>query len=677
MRQDVSKLSSLFTLCVIWMLGLAVPQADAACAELSFGPAANYAGGLQTHGLVSGDLNGDGNVDLAAANESSGTLVIRFGDGAGAFPTAITFFTSAPSSVAIADFNNDGIADLVTSNRSLNVVTVRLGLGGGAFRPPVQTSVGSSPSGLSTGDFNGDGNIDIVVSNGTAFSLLLGTPTGAFPVATSIPVPGAAGIAGIVSADFNADGHRDVATLNRTSLNISILFGDGNTGFNPAATLPAGGSEPGAMTVGDLNGDTRPDLVTANAGSNNVTARFNNGSGFFGSALALPSGIEPFSVAIGDLDNDGHGDIVASNRRSRTLSVFRGNGEESFAARIDYPVSLGPRAVVVDDMDGNGMMDLAAGIDSGHIAVLLNTCSPNSAPTISAGAVTRQQDSSANSTIATVGDSEDDAEDLNIQINGGTSATMNGVTVSNIVIGPAGDVSADVSASCGASDATFDLVVTDGGGLSATATLNVEVVNETTAPVINDGKPLPNMTVYLPANSTDTSMPVMFDLPVAADNCSAEPSVSASPESGSIFNIGTTTVTVIATDELDNTASAMFTITVLFNFGGFHSPIETFPALNIANAGSSIPIKFSLSGDKGMNILAPGYPASSAVPCDEAEPGSTIEETITPGSGLTYDAATDQYSYVWKTEKSWRRTCRILILKLADGSEHYARFSFR
>jgi hypothetical protein len=79
-----------------------------------------------------------------------------------------------------------------------------------------------------------------------------------------------------------------------------------------------------------------------------------------------------------------------------------------------------------------------------------------------------------------------------------------------------------------------------------------------------------------------------------------------------------------------------------------------------------------------MNVLASGYPASSPVPCDQSEPGPIVEETQTAGNKLlSYDVATDQYSYIWKTSTAWKRSCRILILKLADGTEHYARFSFR
>ena len=675
--QSVSKQFGLLIIFAILVFGLSVQQAAAACAELTFELPANYPGGLQTHGLAVGDLNGDGNVDLAAANEASGTVTIRFGNGAGAFPTSIQFFVANPSSIAIADFNGDGILDFVTSNRGSASITVRLGLGGGAFGPAAQTAVGPAPSGVATGDFNGDGNIDIVASNGTAFSLLPGNAAGTFPAATSVPVPGAAGIAGIVAADLNGDGHRDVATLNRTSLNLSVMFGNGTGGFNPAGTYPSLGTDPSGIAVGDLNGDGRLDLVTVNAGSNNAISRLNDGAGGFPTAVTLVTGVEPFAVTTGDLDSDGNGDVVVSNRRSRTLSVYRGNGGGGFAPRVDFALNAGPRALVARDLNNNGTIDLATGIDTGNIAVLINSCSPNSAPTISAGSVTRQQDSGSSSTIATVGDDLDDPSSLAVTVNGGASATVNGVTVSNLAIDSAGNVTADVSASCGASDATFTIAVTDSGGLSASAVLTVDATNETTPPLINKGNPLADVTVYLPLNSTDMSIVVNFDLPEASDNCTASPTVTSSPVSGSTFDVGSTTVTVTAIDELNNAATATFRVHVLFNFVML-PPIDPFPAVNAANAGSAIPVKFSLSGFKGMNVLAAGYPASSPVPCGDTEPGTTIEETQSPGNTLlTYDPETDQYLYVWKTSKDWKRTCRILILRLEDGSEHYASLMFR
>ena len=115
-----------------------------------------------------------------------------------------------------------------------------------------------------------------------------------------------------------------------------------------------------------------------------------------------------------------------------------------------------------------------------------------------------------------------------------------------------------------------------------------------------------------------------------------------------------------------------------YNFAGFFQPVNNPPTVNIATAGASIPVKFSLGGDQGLSIFAAGSPASQMIVCDGGAPLSEIEETVTAGnSGLSYDPTIDQYKYVWKTQRAWRGTCRQLILELNDGTTHTANFRFR
>jgi len=55
--------------------------------------------------------------------------------------------------------------------------------------------------------------------------------------------------------------------------------------------------------------------------------------------------------------------------------------------------------------------------------------------------------------------------------------------------------------------------------------------------------------------------------------------------------------------------------------------------------------------------------------------GGLLDATSTAGA-LTYDAKRNQYTYSWKTDKTWASTCRQLILRFLDGSEEPANFSF-
>lgn len=211
------------------------------------------------------------------------------------------------------------------------------------------------------------------------------------------------------------------------------------------------------------------------------------------------------------------------------------------------------------------------------------------------------------------------------------------------------------------------------GARSSTKTRTVNVV-DTTPPVISCPA---NVVVQLPLNSTATSMVVNYPAATANDTCAATTNITYSKASGTVFPAGSTTITVTATDASGNSSTCTFTVTVLYNFTGFFSPVSNLPTVNVVNAGRAIPVKFSLSGNKGLNILA-GTPESGVVACDFSAPASNLTETVTAGSSsLSYDASSDQYSYIWKTDSAWAGSCRQLVITLNDGTTHIANFRFK
>jgi hypothetical protein len=115
-----------------------------------------------------------------------------------------------------------------------------------------------------------------------------------------------------------------------------------------------------------------------------------------------------------------------------------------------------------------------------------------------------------------------------------------------------------------------------------------------------------------------------------------------------------------------------------YEFGGFQTPVDAAPAVNVKNAGRAVPMKFSLGGDFGLNIMDAGSPTSVPITCDTGAPLAEIETTTTAGaSSLSYSAADGQYTYLWKTEKAWAGTCRMFQLKIDDGTTHTALFKYR
>jgi uncharacterized repeat protein (TIGR01451 family) len=211
------------------------------------------------------------------------------------------------------------------------------------------------------------------------------------------------------------------------------------------------------------------------------------------------------------------------------------------------------------------------------------------------------------------------------------------------------------------------------GNIAIPATRTVNVV-DTTAPVISCPA---DIVVSLPLNSTATSRTVTFPAPTATDTCGGA-SVATSHASGSVFNVGATTVTATATDDHGNTSTCTFKVTVLYNFTGFFQPVDNLPTLNQVNAGRAIPVKFSLSGNKGLNIFAPDSPASAQFTCGANDPVVDIEQTVeADANSISYSGGSDQYNFVWKTDKAWANTCRQLVVVLNDGSTHRANFKFK
>jgi hypothetical protein len=141
---------------------------------------------------------------------------------------------------------------------------------------------------------------------------------------------------------------------------------------------------------------------------------------------------------------------------------------------------------------------------------------------------------------------------------------------------------------------------------------------------------------------------------------------------------GPRTLTVTAVDAAGNKAEKTASFSVPWPFAGFFRPVDNPPTVNVATAGSAIPLKFSLGGNRSLDIIESGYPqVEKEEPCPSG-PTSTVDETVTASSNnLSYSAGSDRYIFVWKTDKAWSKSCRKLVLKLKDGSTHTADFRFK
>jgi len=302
---------------------------------------------------------------------------------------------SGPRAVGVADLNNDGNQDLVIANYGSNNVTILLGNGKGGFTEPKGSPFvcGPKPTSVAVGDFNGDSKVDLAVANfGSPFplgngtievagsvSLLLGDGNGAFTPAAGNPFR-LIGIAtsAVVARDVNGDGKLDL--IGATSSRLSVLFGDGRGGFSlqPAAVPSPSGIEFPSLTMADFDGDGRLDVAVADDSQlSQITIGFGNGSGAFlerfSPLIRFDIGRRPVTVASGDFNGDGRPDLIAGYGASGNVLMWPSGADGQFSQpTFNYSFQGSPNSVAVGDFNNDGKLDWTAanGVKNNVIVML-------------------------------------------------------------------------------------------------------------------------------------------------------------------------------------------------------------------------------------------------------------------------------------------------------------------
>ena len=371
------------------LLALAIVNAQLSTgfAQLTFTTNTYGVGGSSTS-IAAADVNGDGKLDLVAANGNTNTLTVLTNDGSGIFGSNATQHVgNGPACVVAADVNGDGSLDLITANND-STLTVLTNNGNGAFGSNATLNVGVGPHCVAAADINGDGKPDLISANagiqgnGSTLTVLTNNGSGTFGSNATLNVGMPGGRYGpwcVVTVDVNGDGKLDLVSANALENSLSVLTNSGTGVFGLNTTLSVG-FEPMCVVAADLNGDGKPDLISANAVSWTLTVLTNNGSGRFGLKATLAIGSQPYWVVAADINGDGKLDLISANAldhfsaRDHTLSVLTNNGSGVFGSNATLNVGSTPQCVAAADVNGDGKLDLiSANTYDKTLTVLINT----------------------------------------------------------------------------------------------------------------------------------------------------------------------------------------------------------------------------------------------------------------------------------------------------------------
>ena len=306
-----------------------------------FGPHSDFDTGDYPTSVAIGDLDDDGNLDLVTSNQvgvrNLCTVSVLLGNGDGSFGPKTDYLTGDfPQQVAIGDLDADGDLDLATANfESLfNKVSVLLGNGDGTFGPKTDYGTGRTPASVAIGDLNADGKPDLVTSNwGTFVSVLLGTGDGSFGPFTSFLSQNTKVC--VALGDLNADGKLDAVTATWNFNAALVLLGNGDGTLGPAAMFDVG-NDPSSVAIADLDEDGDLDLAVASPSSGTVSILRGNGDGSFAPKIDHAV-VSARSVAIGDVNGDGRPDLVISSWSTNTVSVLLNLGPGTLSVGDGLP----------------------------------------------------------------------------------------------------------------------------------------------------------------------------------------------------------------------------------------------------------------------------------------------------------------------------------------------------
>lgn len=368
------------------VLGVLAGGAGAAAPAFVQGPGSPLAAsGPNWEGIA--DVNRDGRLDLAVAEELTDSVSIHLGDGAGGFgaPSSVPV-GDTPASLALADFNRDKRLDLAVANAESDNVTIHIGDGHGGFADGSPIPLTDAPWYIAVGDVNRDKRLDLVVPHvgsvvGTTFvpshdvSVLLGDGKGGFTSAAGSPLTVGRVPYGTQIADLNGDKNPDLAIANQFDDTISILFGNGTGRFSEAPISPfVVGAGPTWLTADDLNHDGHADIAVACA-SGRVAVLLGDGAGGFAHAAGSPITLSgaPHDMLAADFDRDGHLDLGVDRLGIDSFSVLLGDGTGGFQLASTNLIGDVPLSMGIGDLDGDGKLDVATGNYFGNsVSVLLN-----------------------------------------------------------------------------------------------------------------------------------------------------------------------------------------------------------------------------------------------------------------------------------------------------------------
>ncbi|MCJ8315046.1 MAG: FG-GAP-like repeat-containing protein, partial [Pseudomonadales bacterium] len=316
--------------------------------------------------VIVADVDGDNHLDVLSASWRDDTVSWYKNDGNQSFTKYVIDGNAKHAfSVVTAYVDDDDDLDIVTASRDDDTVAWYENDGVGGFIKHVIDNAADGAFSVSTAYINNDDYIDVIAASENDDTVAWYENNGLGGFVKHVITSTAIGAHSVGNADIDGDGFIDVLSASSYDNTIAWYENDGAGNFiEHVIDNNASGSY--SVSSADLDGDGDIDVLSASSDNGNSAWYENDGSNGFIKHMVTSTDVGTFAVSTGDINGDGYIDVLSASYSNDSIAWYDLNA-------IVYVVNEGNTYIameIANDLDGNLMSyQIVDALDSALISV--------------------------------------------------------------------------------------------------------------------------------------------------------------------------------------------------------------------------------------------------------------------------------------------------------------------